>query len=223
MLPAGYLKSFEVARRQNINQLYAIPVTGFSSERIGEIPQLKLDHLKRMTDGTGMLQHSVYSVPNYNEGYTTDDNPRALIVTVQLERIPTLSNSGTDEQLLATGQELSRRYLAFLWHAFNPERKQFRNFMAYNRTWLEEIGSEDSHGRTLWALGTVLNQSTDEGLRGMAGRLFDSAISSALTFNSPRAWAFTILGTEVSQEISGRPGRSRCAGYAGKTTHGAVS
>lgn len=68
--------------------------------------------------------------------------------------------------------------------------------MAYNRTWLEEIGSEDSHGRTLWALGTVLNKSTDEGLRGMAGRLFEASIASALSFISPRAWAFTILGTE---------------------------
>jgi glycosyltransferase involved in cell wall biosynthesis len=192
----SYLKSFEEARRQNISQLFAIPVTGFSSERIGTVPQLKLDHLKRMTDGTGMLQHSVYSVPNYNEGYTTDDNARALIVTVQLEHVPTLANAGNDEQLLLTGQELSRRYLAFLWHAFNPERKRFRNFMAYNRTWLEEVGSEDSHGRTLWALGMVLNKSTDSGLRGIAGRLFDAAISSVLTFTSPRGWAFSILGTE---------------------------
>jgi glycosyltransferase involved in cell wall biosynthesis len=192
----SYIKSFEEARRQNISQLYAIPVTGFSSERIGEVPKLKLDHLKRMTDGTGMLQHSVFSVPNYNEGYTTDDNARALIVTVQLEHVQGLSGPEVDEHLLSTGQELSRRYLAFLWHAFNPEHKRFRNFMAYNRTWLEEVGSEDSHGRTLWALGTVLNQSTDEGLRGMAGRLFDSAIPSALNFTSPRAWAFTILGTE---------------------------
>jgi hypothetical protein len=150
-----------------------------------------------MTDGTGMLQHAVFSVPNYDEGYTTDDNARALIATVELEHVPGLSNMGTEEQLLSTGQELSRKYLAFLWHAFNPKEKRFRNFMAYNRTWLEEVGSEDSHGRTLWALGTVLSRSTDEGLRGMAGRLFDSAIPAALSFTSPRAWAFTILGTEM--------------------------
>jgi glycosyltransferase involved in cell wall biosynthesis len=191
-----YLKSFEEARHQNISQLFAIPVTGFSSERIGEVPQLKLDHLKRMTDGTGMLQHSVFSVPNYNEGYTTDDNARALIVTVQLEHLQNLTATESDMNMLSTSQELSRRYLAFLWHAFHPEHKRFRNFMAFNRTWLEEVGSEDSHGRTLWALGTVLNQSTDEGLRGMAGRLFDSAVSTAQTFTSPRAWAFSILGTE---------------------------
>jgi glycosyltransferase involved in cell wall biosynthesis len=192
----SYLKSFAEARRQNISQLYAIPVTGFSSERISDTPQLKLDHLKRMTDGTGMLQHSVFSVPNYNEGYATDDNARALIVTVQLEHIQAFSSTETEEHLFSTSQELSRRYLAFLWHAFNPQNKRFRNFMAYNRNWLEDKGSEDSHGRTLWALGTVLNQSTDEGLRGMAGRLFDIAMPSVVDFTSPRPWAFTILGTE---------------------------
>lgn len=193
---SSYLKSFEEARRQNISQLFAIPVSGFSSERIGDIPHLKLDHLKRMTDGTGMLQHSVFNVPNYNEGYTTDDNARALIAMVQLENVQNISQAEADEQMLSIGRELSRRYLAFLWYAFNPEHKRFRNFMAYNRTWLEEIGSEDSHGRTLWALGTVLNKSADEGLRGMAGRLFEASIPSALSFISPRAWAFTILGTE---------------------------
>jgi glycosyltransferase involved in cell wall biosynthesis len=192
----SYMKSFEEARRQNINQLFAIPVTGFSSERIGDSPQLNLDHLKRMTDGTGMLQHSVFSVPNYDEGYTTDDNARALIAMVQLEHIENIADTETDEQLISTSHELGRKYLAFLWHAFNPKNKRFRNFMAYNRTWLEEVGSEDSHGRTLWALGTVLNKSTDQGLQGMAGRLFEASISSVLEFPSPRAWAFTILGTE---------------------------
>jgi glycosyltransferase involved in cell wall biosynthesis len=192
----SYMKSFEEARRQNINQLFAIPVTGFSSERIGESPELNLDHLKRMTDGTGMLQHSVFSVPNYDEGYTTDDNARALIAMVQLEHIENISNTERDEQLISTSHELGRKYLAFLWHAFNPKNKRFRNFMAYNRTWLEEVGSEDSHGRTIWALGTVLNKSTDQGLQGMAGRLFEASISSVLAFPSPRAWAFTILGTE---------------------------
>ena len=193
---SNYLKAFEEARHQNIDQSYAIPVTGYASERIGTIPPLKLDHLKRLTDGTGMLQHAVFSVPNYDEGYTTDDNARALIVTVQLEQIQNFLRTEDEENLSYISQELSRKYLAFLWHAFNPENKRFRNFMAYNRTWLEETGSEDSHGRTLWALGTVLLQSTDPGLRGMAGRLFESAIPSTLEFTSPRAWAFTILGTE---------------------------
>src|SRR5215216_2647059 len=193
----SYRRSFDEARRQKVNQLFAIPVTGFMVDHIQEVPELKLDHLKRMTDGTGMLQHAVYNVPNYNEGYTTDDNARALIVSVQLDALAnTTTDTSLDEDTLALSRELGRRYLAFLWHAFNPANKRFRNFMAYNRTWLEEVGSEDSHGRSLWALGTVLGQSTDEGLRGMAARLFESAVSAAGSFTSPRSWAFSLLGMD---------------------------
>ncbi len=191
-----YFESFEEARRQNVNQLFAIPITGLSVERAQDM-HLKLDHMQRMTDGTGMLQHAVFDVPNYNEGYTTDDNARALIVTVQLDDLEKNSEeTPADEHTLSLSRELGRRYLAFLWHAFNPANKRFRNFMAYNRTWLEDVGSEDSHGRSLWALGTVLSHSTDEGLRGMAARLFESSISSAVNFSSPRSWALTLLGTQ---------------------------
>jgi hypothetical protein len=91
-------------------------------------------------------------------------------------------------------QEHAHRYLAFLWHAFNPEEKRFRNFMAYDRRWLEEVGSEDSHGRALWALGTVLARSKRESIQGMAGRLFEAALPAVLEFDSPRAWAFALLG-----------------------------
>jgi hypothetical protein len=172
-------------------------VTGVPDDRLHEIPALKLDHMQRMTDGTGMLQHAVFNVPNYDEGYTTDDNARALIVTVQLDNLRNISESlGLDEHTFTLSRELGRRYLAFLWHAFNPATKRFRNFMAYNRTWLEDVGSGDSHGRSLWALGTVLGQSMDEGLRGMAGRLFELSVSSALELSSPRSWAFSLLGTQ---------------------------
>ncbi len=178
-----YLGTFEKARRQNISQLFAIPVTAISGEHAQEVPELKLDHMQRMTDGTGMLQHAVFNVPNYSEGYTTDDNARALIVSVLLDNVAASPGQITmDEHTLSLSRELGRRYLAFLWHAFNPANKRFRNFMAYNRTWLEEVGSEDSHGRALWSLGTVLGQSTNTGMQGMAARLFESAISSPLNF-----------------------------------------
>ena len=114
----------------------------------------------------------MFSVPNYREGYTTDDNARALIVSVQLEEMPGLAKTEADQQSMARVQELGHRYLAFLWYAFNHEVGRFRNFMDYNRNWLEEIGSEDSHGRALSALGTVLARSRREGLQGMAIRLF---------------------------------------------------
>jgi hypothetical protein len=92
---------------------------------------------------------------------------------------------------------LSQRYLAFLWLAFNGETGRFRNFLGYDRRWLEEVGSEDSHGRALWALGTVLGHSHDAGLRGATGRLFEVAVPATLTFSSPRAWAYSILGMQA--------------------------
>ncbi len=190
-----YMETFEKARKQNAQAVYPIPVTGSVENSIERLPTLKLDHIFRLTDGTGMLQHAVFSVPNYNEGYTTDDNARALIVSVQLEETRSQPGVEDEKHTLTQGLELGYRYLAFLWHAFNPETKRFRNFMSYDRRWLEETGSEDSHGRALWALGTVMGRSRREGLRGTAGRLFERAISTAIEFKNPRAWAFTLLGT----------------------------
>jgi len=91
---------------------------------------------------------------------------------------------------------LSRRYMTFLWHAFNDKTGRFRNFLSYDRTWLEESGSEDSHGRAVWSVGTVLGNTKDAGLRGAAGRLFEKAFPMVSTFTSPRAWAFSILGMQ---------------------------
>ncbi|HEU4744728.1 MAG TPA: glycosyltransferase family 4 protein [Anaerolineales bacterium] len=192
----SYRASFDRARQQHFAEHYLMTVDSATEEHVAEVPVLKLDHLERMTDGTGMYQHAVFSVPNYNEGYTTDDNARALIVAVQLEEIPALAKTEVEQQSSARIQELGNRYLAFLWHAFNREAGRFRNFMDYNRTWLEEVGSEDSHGRSLWALGTVLARSKREGLQGMAGRLFEEALPVVTDFTSPRAWAFSLLGIQ---------------------------
>jgi len=186
-----YHESFDRARQQHFNDHYLMTVSNDLEERTEETPVLKLDHLERLTDETGMFQHAVFSAPNYNEGYTTDDNARALIVSVQLEEAKSLS---TNQRQLTHVQELGNRYLAFLWHAFNPEEKRFRNFMSYDRRWLEEVGSEDSHGRSLWALGMVIARSKREGLQGMAGRLFEAALPAVAGFVSPRAWAFALLG-----------------------------
>jgi hypothetical protein len=92
---------------------------------------------------------------------------------------------------------LSHRYLSFLWLAFHPETGRFRNFLGYDRKWLEDVGSDDSHGRALWSLGTVLGYSGNAGLRGAAGRLFEAAVPATLKFTSPRAWAFSILGMQA--------------------------
>ncbi|SHK47145.1 glycosyltransferase family 4 protein [Rhodothermus profundi] len=181
-----YLESFKRARATGTTRTrVAIPAL---NQRPGDLPMLKLDHLKRLTDDTGILQHATYSVPNYNEGYTTDDNARALIVAVLVEELG--GKTATEAPELAT------RYLAFLWHAFNPETGRFRNFLDYNRNWLEAVGSEDSHARALWGLGYVVGRSRRTGLWKLAGRLFEEALPAALRFANPRAWAFTILGIQ---------------------------
>ena len=191
-----YYESFDRARRQHFSDHYLVTVGNFPEEQAEEMPELKLDHIERLTDSTGLFQHAVFSVPNYNEGYTTDDNARALIVSVQLEDISNLSRSEVSQPGLARVQEFAHRYLAFLWHAFNPEKKRFRNFMGYDRHWLEEAGSEDSHGRALWALGSVLARSKRESIQGMAGKLFEAAVPAIMDFSSPRAWAFALLGIQ---------------------------
>lgn len=155
-----------------------------------DLPLLNTAHLSAMTDDTGMLQHAIFSVPNTREGYTTDDNARALIVSTHLGE--TVSPEHRARQL-----DLTRRYLSFLWLAFHSPAGRFRNFLDYDRKWLEEVGSEDSHGRAIWALGNVLGRSQNAGVRGAAGRLFQAAVPAALTFSSPRAWAFSVLGLQA--------------------------
>lgn len=185
----AYMASFQRARTERISRPRAAPQDIFAATPTDSLPLLDTNHLSNMTDDTGILQHAIFSVPNSLEGYTTDDNARALIVTTLL-----------NESALACRSQytaLSRRYLAFLWLAFHGETGRFRNFLSYDRKWLEEVGSEDSHGRALWALGTVFCHSQDAGLRGAAGRLFEAAVPVSLTFTSPRAWAFSILGMQA--------------------------
>ena len=185
----AYMASFQRARfERSLEPKASHPddLVAPQAEAEDRLPRLNTTHLLTMTDDTGMLQHSIFSVPNPREGYTTDDNARALIVSTRLENA---DESGC--------LNLSRRYLAFLWLAFNDDAGRFRNFLSYDRNWLEQVGSEDSHGRALWALGTVLGHSQDAGLRGAAGRLFESAVPSAIKFTSPRAWAFSVLGMQA--------------------------
>jgi glycosyltransferase involved in cell wall biosynthesis len=192
----SYMRTFVRARSDRMST----PRIAFSDRNavrtLDRLPEIKLDHLYRLTDHTGMLQHAVFSVPNYGEGYATDDNARALIVAVFMEQLGMTA--------LSESANLASRYLAFLWHAFNPATGRFRNFLSYERQWLESQGSEDSHGRALWGLGTVLGRSKSPDLRGIAGRLFESALPAVRTFMSPRALAFSALG--LQEYLSGFPG-----------------
>lgn len=183
-----YMKSFERIyneRQRNPRATYSAQNTEKTLDRL---PDINPDHILRMTDQTGIVEHAVFVVPNYPEGYTTDDNARALIVSILLEESGALVRMGSID--------LASRYLAFLWFAFDPNTKRFRNCLSYERQWQEAEGSEDSHGRALWGLGTVLGRSRSAGWRGAAGRLFELAIPAAVEFKSPRACAFALLGLE---------------------------
>ncbi|MFZ0287335.1 MAG: glycosyltransferase family 4 protein [Terriglobales bacterium] len=200
----GYMESFARVRNDRMENPQVQYSARASKKSLDHLPDMNLNHLHRLTDDTGLLQHSIFTVPNRNEGYTTDDNARALVFTVLLQQ---LERTGSPRAaMITTGS--SFLYLAFLEHAFNPATGRFRNFLAYNRRWIEGNGSvhasEDCHGRALWALGTVLGRSEDTGLRGAAGRLFEYSLPAAVDFSSPRAWAYTLFG--IQEYLNSYPG-----------------
>ena len=153
------------------------------------LPDFKIDHLRRLTDSTGIIQHAIFTVPNYHEGYCTDDNARGYILTALFAQ----QRGGLAETDVVTLGQLNTTYLAFLWHAWNPATNRFRNFMSYDRRWLDDSGTEDAHGRALWALGTALGRSGDPGHQALAARMFEMALPAVQDFTSPRAWAFAVL------------------------------
>ncbi len=165
-------------------------------EQPGQLPDLKLDHLYRMSDSTGIFQHASFTVPNFAEGYCTDDNARALLLALMLQQ------AGNNSQRI---NERAATYAAFLNHAFNRKSRRFRNFMSFERCWLEEkAGSEDCHGQALWALGLCVGHAGHSSFQMLAAELFEQALPVAAKFTSPRAWAFTLIGIdEYLQRLSG--------------------
>ncbi len=158
-----------------------------------ELPEINLSHLKTMTDDTGLLQHAKYMTPNFHHGYCVDDNARGLIA---ITKYYTLRK---DKGVLP----LIQKYLAFLFYAFNKENGRFRNFMSYDRRWMELAGSEDSHARALWGLGITVKEAPDGSIRNMAMRLFLESLPVVEHFTSPRAWGFTVLGLQAYLTIYG--------------------
>ena len=179
-----YMESFEKARAS-----LSVPSVETVAVRRSEnanypVPALKLDHLLKMSDHTGIFQHAIYNVPNYHEGYCTDDNARAFIFTVLLQKM-------TEPQ--PEIERLESSFLAFLWYAFDANTSRFRNFMNHHREWIERAGSEDSHARALWAVGTALGRSHNEGHRHLCALLFQRGLPPVARFSSPRAWAFALI------------------------------
>ena len=182
-----YLASFEAAR-EHAQPAILLPVDRIAVRAKGHaLPEVRIGHFLSLCDDTGILQHAIYSVPNRAHGYCVDDNARALLLS------SALAASG-EPQLPAT---LTARFAAFVQHAWNPDTRRFRNFMSFDRRWLEEAGSEDSHGRTLWALAECARNDPDPSRRRWAAALFKTALPVVEEFSSPRAWAFSLLGLDT--------------------------
>ncbi|MFQ6104177.1 MAG: glycosyltransferase [Candidatus Glassbacteria bacterium] len=177
-------------------------------QKVDMLPKIKLDHLQSLTDDTGILQHARYSIPLREYGYCTDDNARALIVAAMYY------NLRKDACILT----LLKTYLSFLMDAFDPETGRFRNFMSYDRRWRDGYGSEDSHGRALWALGTCIPLIDDEAIRAACCRQFIEGLNACEYFQSPRGWAFTLIGLNKYLEVytGDACGRKVRADLAGK-------
>ena len=182
-----YLELFSEAKSQHSGATETA-VLDTLSQREQRLPEINLKHLRLMTDDTGLLQHAKFTVPNRSHGYCVDDNARALIVVTLAHDL-----NRTDASLA----DLSAVYLSFLDDAFNRDTGRFRNFMSYRREWLEEIGSEDSHGRALWALGVMAGWGLSSGQVAVATKLFKNALPELDTFGDSRAIAFPILGIQA--------------------------
>ena len=180
-----YLDTFAEAKQQRLRKNVPEHRLEPFGLRQQQLPEIKLEYLRRMTDDTGMLQHAKYTVADRAHGYCVDDNARALIVAVTLQDLQPLDSSLGG---------LAASYLGFLGHAFNDEAGRFRNFMSYERRWLEEAGSEDSHGRAVWGLGVAVALGRDKGQVGFAVDLFLRALDATADFTHPRAIAFAIIG-----------------------------
>jgi glycosyltransferase involved in cell wall biosynthesis len=181
----AYLESFERATQEHEQHGRASRYASVPRSSAA-LPEPNFEHLSLLTDQTGILQHCNFSVPSYADGYCLDDNARALLLTALVE------DSGTSDPKLV--RMLGTRYLAFVRHAFEPKTRRFRNFLSYGREWQEGVGSDDCHGRAMWALGAVIGRSTDPGRQSLAGWLFHAGLPAVVELTSPRAWAYTLLG-----------------------------
>lgn len=193
-IAARYQSVFETVREeQRWDQRAVQPPTVLELARVSPPrpssapPEMRLNHFMAMCDDTGLFQHAVHSVPDRSHGYCVDDNARALLLACAL--------NAPGETRLADA--VTSRLASFVQHAWNPDIKRFRNFMSFDRRWLEDRGSEDSHGRTLWALGECARSDVSPSRRRWAAALFGQALPTVMGFGSPRAWAFALLGLDA--------------------------
>ncbi len=190
-----YMRSFECSRLEVAATARKSLASKTLDQTPRELPEIRLNHLSRMTDSTGVFQHAVFSIPNFSEGYCTDDNARAFVLAVLLGEL------GEDPEEIRT---LATTSAAFLHHAFDPQTQRFHNHMSFDRRWLDAQGSEDCQGRAVWALGIGVGRSPFRSFQMMAGQLFALALPALPGFTSPRAWAFGLIGIhEYLRRLSG--------------------
>ncbi|WP_026606784.1 glycosyltransferase family 4 protein [Methylocapsa acidiphila] len=182
-----YLSAFESAQQGHQLRVIARLALIAPLSPVKAPPEMQIGYFLSMCDDTGLFQHAVHSVPDRLHGYCVDDNARALLLACAL-------NNPGEQRLPET---LTARLAGFIQHAWNPDAKRFRNFMSFDRRWLEDKGSEDSHGRTLWALGECARKDVSPSRRRWAMCLFAEALPTVESFLSPRAWAFTLLGLDA--------------------------
>jgi glycosyltransferase involved in cell wall biosynthesis len=190
-----YMESFQRARHSRPPMLAKSRAVRTLDEEPPQFPEMRLEHLLRMTDSTGILQHATYSIPNFPEGYCLDDNARALILTVLLQE---LGDDTPEVQRAAT------TYAAFLNFAFDRESGNFRNFLSFDRKWLELNGSDDSIGRAAWAIGACIGRTEQRSFHSWASQLLEPAVNAVVETQSARAWAFALIGIhEYLRRMSG--------------------
>jgi len=155
----------------------------------GAYPEISLDHLERLTDRTGIIQHAIYSIPNRRTGYCTDDNARALIVAACHH-----NTTGSRQAL-----RMVSTYLSFVHYAQIPNGK-FHNFMSFDQVFLDGEGSEDCQGRTLWALGQCLAADIHDNVKEVARNLLRQALWIPLEVSHNRARGYSAVGLALAFE-----------------------
>lgn len=193
-----YLRLSEQVLRSRRRSPRPITLSRIEAIDLATLPDLSLTHLRRMTDDTGMFQHACCATPDRDHGYCTDDNARALLAGLMYY------DQTRDDDILP----LIDTYLSFVNHAFNRSTRRFRNFMSYDRRWLEETGSDDGHGRAIWGLGTAAMLSPNDAILSLATRLFHDAMEPVEQFGSPRTWAFVLIG--INNYLHRFPGDTHC-------------
>ncbi|OFY78905.1 MAG: glycosyl transferase [Bacteroidetes bacterium RIFOXYA12_FULL_35_11] len=147
------------------------------------LPPFSLDHIKRMTDDTGIIQHAKFGIPNLKEGYCLDDNARALLMALMAYR------QKKDKLAL----NLAPIYLSYIHYMQNKDGT-FRNFLSFSRNFLDEVGSEDSFGRTIWALGYLLGNAPNDAYYQTGKLVFFDASPNFEKLQSIRAIANSMVG-----------------------------